>query len=212
LFKSFKTEEEALGFIQTEQNRQNTSPINESSDISNNDKQIQQQLPFEPIFDKRIHIHVMFDGGSRKTSGVAGAGAIVSISEVLNSGKRRLERTNMFHRTVHLRQYLGNERWTNNQAEYSGILCGLQCAHQQINAWFPSPTSLHITLLIQGDSNLVIRQLNGSYKYKSDKLMKFYYQVFQILDHLKRRGTCEISFQHIYRDDNEIADGMLLEL
>ena len=56
-------------------------------------------------------------------------------------------------------------------------------------------------LLIKGDSNLVIQQMNGKYKVKSQNLIKLY---------LRARKSVEsfhsIEFQHVYRIDNKRAD------
>ena len=80
---------------------------------------------------------------------------------------------------------------TNNQAEYTGLLIGLQSA-----------SNIGIKhLLIEGDSQLVILQSEGKWKVKNEALKIFHTQVRGLLD------TFEfVAIRHIYRDNNKYAD------
>ena len=83
------------------------------------------------------------------------------------------------------------EKTTNNVAEYLGLLCGLKCAH-----------SFGITQLIaEGDSQLVVRQLNGDYKVKNEVLKKFHQACSDLADQFQY-----FEIRHILRKDNSRAD------
>jgi ribonuclease HI len=80
---------------------------------------------------------------------------------------------------------------TNNEAEYTGLLIGLRKA-----------VDLGIThLLVRGDSQLIIRQLKGEYKVKSEKLMKLYAKAKEY-----EKMINKIEYNHIYREKNIRAD------
>lgn len=94
----------------------------------------------------------------------------------------------------------GNEIWcgwkylnkmSNNCAEYWALLLGLQCAN-----------SLGVRKLIcQGDSELIIKQVTGKYRVKDSKLQALYEPTKEVMKRFDK-----ISFEHIYRNENERAD------
>jgi ribonuclease HI len=89
-------------------------------------------------------------------------------------------------------QYLSKS--TNNQAEYMGLLGGLEKAK----------TFGIRNLLIEGDSLLIIKQILGEYKVKNFILQKFHSKIIKLLnDHFD-----SIGIKHIYRNYNKIADGI----
>ena len=80
---------------------------------------------------------------------------------------------------------------TNNIAEYTGLLIGLNGAIE-----------LDIkNLLVRGDSKLVISQLNGDYTVKSENLKGLYKQIKELEKHFDI-----IKYEHVYRKDNSRAD------
>ena len=87
---------------------------------------------------------VMVDGAARGNPGHAGCGAVI-LDENGNVVKE-------------LSRYLGHT--TNNVAEYEGLLMGLE-------------TLLELgkkRIRVQSDSQLLVRQLNGEYRVKDEKL------------------------------------------
>jgi len=118
-----------------------------------------------------------FDGGSRGNPGLAGAGMVLYDAEdgsELWSGY----------------QYLGTRK-TNNEAEYSGLVTGLQCA-----------LSLGVErIVVQGDSQLILRQIDGVYKVKSPSLKGYYDEAM-----LARGKFVSFETNHIERARNERAD------
>lgn len=80
---------------------------------------------------------------------------------------------------------------TNNQAEYQALKAGLQAAHD-----------LGVKgLIVNMDSELAVKQLNGIYKMKNAELKPHY-------EHAKRLAGKfeEITFQHVPRKLNSEAD------
>jgi len=115
-----------------------------------------------------------FDGASKGNPGLSGAGAVIykNRQEIWSSCK-----------------FIGCK--TNNQAEYSALILGLEGA-----------LALGIkTLSVLGDSLLVINQINGLYKVKSDFILPLYKEVLT----LKSKFNF-IEFNHVYRDYNKRAD------
>jgi ribonuclease HI len=145
----------------------------------------------------------MFDGGARGNPGVAGSGSSVIVQDVTNA-------TNAFRRTVYIRYYVGDNA-TNNQAEYQGLLYGLASAQREARLFAQSQSQLlTIDLIVQGDSNLIIEQLKGNYSCKSEKLKPLFRKAKQMLASFSNVGQCTFSLEHVYRKDNKVADGTLV--
>lgn len=85
-------------------------------------------------------------------------------------------------------EYLGIQ--TNNYAEYSAVLLALKNVAQ----YKDSKLEFHL------DSQLVERQLNGVYKIKNANIKPLYQQIQTQIPGLN------ISFTHVYREDNKLAD------
>jgi hypothetical protein len=80
---------------------------------------------------------------------------------------------------------------TNNQAEYEALLRGLQYLKE----------AMAISIEIYGDSQLVIKQLNGQYECRNDILRNYYEECKEIL-----KGFQLVILQHIPREHNEEAN------
>jgi ribonuclease HI len=80
---------------------------------------------------------------------------------------------------------------TNNQAEYEALLRGLQYL-REVGA---------VSVEVYGDSELVIKQLNGQYECKSEALRSYYEECREIL-----KSFPLVTLQHIPREHNEEAN------
>lgn len=120
---------------------------------------------------------VYTDGGSRGNPGPAAAAYILKDA----AGK-----------TIAGKAYFLNQA-TNNIAEYNGILRGLQAAKLA--------GASQVELL--SDSELIIRQIHGQYKVKSDALRDLFCQV---MDQLAAFQSWQAS--HIPREQNKEADAL----
>lgn len=118
------------------------------------------------------------DGGARGNPGPAAGGAVVFDED----GRKLAE----------LGKYLGKA--TNNQAEYTGIIIGLQKAHEL------GIDELQVCL----DSELAVKQLNGEYRVKNLELQKLFVEVWNLKQHFRK-----ISFSHVRREFNKDADAMV---
>jgi ribonuclease HI len=116
-----------------------------------------------------------FDGCSKGNPGLAGSGAVI-----YNNG------IEIWSKSV----FVGKHN-TNNEAEYTGLLIGLE---EAVNMGIE-------TLHVEGDSLLVIKQMKGEYKVKSEKLSNLYKQSKNYEKLIK-----EVLYNHIYREKNIRAD------
>ncbi|MBN1973026.1 MAG: phosphoribosylglycinamide formyltransferase [Sedimentisphaerales bacterium] len=120
------------------------------------------------------------DGGSRGNPGPAAAGFVLSDQE----GNQLLAKG----------LFLGTK--TNNEAEYTALVKALE-ASLEINAE---------KIMIFSDSELLVRQMQGQYKVKSDKILPLYEEAVSLLWRFKKW-----KIEHIPREKNSIADGLVNE-
>lgn len=112
------------------------------------------------------------DGASRGNPGKAGAGVWIE-------GDPPNELT----------CYLGEA--TNNEAEYQALLVALKEAHRRGVAG----------VQIYSDSELLVRQVQGGYQIRSEKLRPLYEQVKDLIERF-----AEFEIQHVPREKNREAD------
>ncbi len=120
---------------------------------------------------------VFTDGASQGNPGHAGAGVAIFDS----NGKKIKE----------LSQYIGQA--SNNVAEYTALIIGLTEA--------ASLKAKKVTL--KSDSELIVKQLNGQYKVKSDNIKALFF----IATHLKKLFD-NLTIKHIPRELNQDADSL----
>jgi ribonuclease HI len=118
---------------------------------------------------------LMVDGAARGNPGDAGCGAAIC-DENGNVVKE-------------LSRYLG--RATNNVAEYEGLLMGLEALIELGRK----------NIRVQSDSQLLVRQLNGQYRVKDEKLKVLYQRAVTLLRHFE-----SYRILHVYRELNKVAD------
>jgi ribonuclease HI len=117
------------------------------------------------------------DGGSRGNPGPAASGAVLKGGEQV---------------VAEVMKYLGDT--TNNQAEYTSIIIGLEKA-KELGA-----TEVDVVM----DSELAVKQLNGEYKVKNPEIAKRYLEVRNLLHSFKR-----VTFRHVKRAFNKEADALV---
>ena len=89
-------------------------------------------------------------------------------------------------------KYLGVA--TNNVAEYNAVLLGLKYVEK-------NPKDVVFVL----DSELVTNQLSGNFKVKNENLKK----LFQEIKLLENKLKINISYTHVLRENNRLADFMV---
>ena len=125
---------------------------------------------------EKIIVHI--DGGSRGNPGPAAAGYVIT-----SPGGNKLEAKGFF---------LGQA--TNNVAEYTAFLKALEAAGQMGAK----------QLMVFSDSELLVRQINGRYKVKSELIKPLFRKATDLLeqfDHWK--------VQHVLREKNKDADRLV---
>jgi ribonuclease HI len=90
---------------------------------------------------------------------------------------------------------------TNNQAEWQGLMAGLEYILNNFDSLYPDQKSLIVAL----DSDLVVKQITGIYKVKNPGLQPLFEKTKMLLAELKSCGF-DYKFGHIYRQYNKVAD------
>lgn len=123
-------------------------------------------------------IKIYSDGGARGNPGPAACGIVIKTSSGQIIGKHA--------------RYLGAT--TNNQAEYAGVLLGLEEAvklgAKEIDFYL--------------DSELVVNQLNRKFKVKDLAIQKVFVKIWN-----SSVGFKKIIYRHIPREENKEADQMV---
>jgi len=228
LFKSFKTHDEAKAFITSNTNTAATITAAPSSnnntvgkkrardvkDVSSHTTQNKRsnQHPFKNNA-ARFCLTIYFDGGSRGNPGIAGCGAeVIAVNNAMDPP---------ITTKYLIREYCG-DRETNNYAEYNGLIAGLKQARTLISELVGTDTLSSSTgasvskpllkLQIYGDSNLIIQQLKGNWKCKHEGLKPLYHQCQRLIaDITNQVANSEVSYDHVYREQNKVADQLANE-
>ncbi len=123
------------------------------------------------------------DGGSRGNPGVAGFGALVRDAE---TGAVLAERA----------EPLGIA--SNNVAEYTGLIAGLQAAHA-----IEPGADVEVTL----DSRLVVEQMSGRWKIKHEDMRRLAREAQAIAEQIGAAGG-RVSYRWVPREQNTAADAL----
>jgi ribonuclease HI len=116
-----------------------------------------------------------FDGCSKGNPGLSGAGAVIYEDNEEIWGN----------------QLFVGEKFTNNHAEYAGLILGLQQA-----------SKMNIkNILVEGDSLLVINQMSNIYNCNSTNLIELYNKAKELEKNFEK-----IHYQHVDRKFNKRAD------
>jgi ribonuclease HI len=124
-----------------------------------------------PEYDFKLN----FDGCSKGNPGLAGAGAVIY----------------KFDKEYWTNYFFVGEKFTNNHAEYAGLILGLQQAKEFGIKY----------LKVEGDSLLVINQMKGLYKCRSENLFELYNKAKELEEHFEK-----IEYVHVLRNKNKRAD------
>ncbi len=125
---------------------------------------------------KKVFLYT--DGGSRGNPGPAGIGVVI-----LDSAKKRIK---------DLYKYIGET--TNNVAEYNALIHGLEEA-AKLNA---------DEVVINMDSELIAKQLNGEYRVKDPDIKPLFEKALGIMKNFRA-----FEIRHIERSKNKEADKLV---
>lgn len=127
---------------------------------------------------------IFTDGGSRGNPGPSSCAAVLS---------RRMSPSHQWEKVGTASKYLG-DNLTNNHAEYWGLLTGLEFAVRQ--------GAKNCNLYVKADSELMVKQMKGEYKFKNLDLLKIAELVFAA----SAINGIVLNFQHVPRAQNQEAD------
>lgn len=132
-------------------------------------------------------IYINTDGGSRGNPGPAAIGIVFSdeTGEVIYKYKECIGKA------------------TNNEAEYRAIIKAIEVLSK--SNWFQENNFDGAKVVCKLDSQLVVEQLNGRYKVKQDHIIEFVNRIKDLITDFK----LEISFIHIPREENKLADKLV---
>jgi ribonuclease HI len=131
-------------------------------------------------------IKIFSDGGARGNPGPAACAYVIYKEEDIVSQDSK---------------YLGIA--TNNFAEYSGVVLALEALIK---------TELkEDEALFKMDSELVVKQLTGIYRIKNKDLMELSIKVKKLLNELMSAKKIRVSFNHVPRSQNALADKLVNE-
>lgn len=129
----------------------------------------------------KYYIHT--DGGSRGNPGIAASGYVVK-----DEGGNLVYQEGV---------YIGHA--TNNEAEYSAVIFGLRKLANIL-----AEDSKKSDVEIKADSELLVRQMNGIYKVKNDRIAKLFMDVHNAMIEFK-----SVVFTHVRREQNKEADKLV---
>ncbi|MFA7301495.1 MAG: ribonuclease HI family protein [Candidatus Shapirobacteria bacterium] len=127
-----------------------------------------------------MKVKIFTDGGSRGNPGISGFGVIV-----IDENKKIIFEAS---------KYLGIR--TNNEAEYEGLIFGLN--------WLKENELAIDEAEFNADSELMIKQMQGLYKVKADNLKNLNKQAREFVLEIKSK----IKFNAIRRELNSAADSL----
>ncbi len=132
----------------------------------------------EPERKQQASFQANVDGGSRGNPGPAAYGVVI------RDGRGEI--------VARLKKYIGQN--TNNVAEYFGLIAALDYA--QIHGVR--------ALRVESDSELLVKQMRGQYKVKSEDLKPLF-------ERAKKMSATLDSFRidHVYREQNREADALV---
>lgn len=130
-------------------------------------------------------ITIFTDGGARGNPGPAGAGAVI-----YDADGRVLKEVSCF---------LGER--TNNWAEYEAVILALQ----ELKKLIPEKKRNNISVELNLDSELIVRQLTNTYQIKEESLFPQYIKVHN----MQVKDFPTIIFTHIPREKNKEADKLV---
>lgn len=123
---------------------------------------------------------INIDGGSRGNPGPAAYGVII------RDGSGEV--------VAKLKKYIG--RMTNNVAEYYGLIAALDYAESHKVK----------TIRIESDSELLVKQMRGQYKVKSEDLRPLFERALKM-----SKAFESFRIEHVYREQNREADALANE-
>lgn len=132
-------------------------------------------------------IIIYTDGGSRGNPGPAAIAFVIA-------------KANLELRIKNLEFSKSIGKATNNEAEYQAIIFAFKKIKHFIGGNHAEKTEIEIN----SDSELLVKQLNGKYKIKEEKLIPFFIEIWNLKQNFKK-----VEFIQIPREENKKADALV---
>lgn len=126
-----------------------------------------------------MSLQIFTDGASRGNPGNGASGALL-----FNEENKLIDFSGKYFKNI-----------TNNQAEYNALIIGLKLAIKHRK---------NEDVVCYLDSELVVKQMNGEYKVKDEKIKILKSKVDTLLKELE-----EVQFIHVIREQNKLADKLV---
>lgn len=124
-----------------------------------------------------------FDGASKGNPGIASCGAVLYLRDGKEGRDREVWASSVF---------FGSTLFTNNVAEYRGLAMAARLRLRNLR--------------VEGDSQLILRQMTGEYQVKHPNLQPLHQAAKLLEEKLRDKGKGRVSFTHIPRESNCRAD------
>jgi len=134
-------------------------------------------------------IVIYTDGGSRGNPGPAGIGVWIS-----SQGGLAGDIDKKYGECIGIK--------TNNDAEYEALIFGLK----KVKALVGKTKAKDFEIECRADSELMVKQLNHEYKLKEPRIQKYFIEIWNLMLDFKA-----VSFNHVPREKNTVADKMVNE-
>lgn len=131
----------------------------------------------------KVKIHT--DGGAKGNPGPAAVGVVIEVDGEEKEYNKKIGET------------------TNNVAEYKGAIFALNKLKQLIGKKKAKETEV----LINMDSQLVVKQLKADYKVKEEGLKNLFIDLWNLRQDFKK-----VEFNHVPREENKKADKLVKDL
>lgn len=132
-------------------------------------------------------ITIYTDGGSRGNPGPAGIGVWIS-----SQGGAAGDINKKYGECIGIK--------TNNDAEYEALIFGLK----KVKSLIGKTKAKEFEIECCADSELMVKQLNHQYKLKEERIQKYFIEIWNLMLDFK-----SVKFNHIPREKNTVADGMV---
>lgn len=95
-------------------------------------------------------------------------------------------------------EFIGEK--TNNEAEYEALIFGMKRVKSNVGKEKAKRVELECYL----DSELAVKQLNHEYKLKEKRIQEYFIEIWNLM-----LDFGKVSFHHVPREKNTIADGLV---
>jgi viroplasmin and RNaseH domain-containing protein len=209
-FKKFESRNEAMQFLlstnQPNQTKSSKSYKPKKFSRRNNQKTTDTIKISKKSPDSTI-LSIWFDGGCRgngknKVHTVSGSGFIVTISSS-GSSNNNIDAPSPPVTLVWRYDFLPNVV-TNNEAEYEGLINGLEECLSLLPSVIKRNPKVYVDIM--GDSDLILKQVQGTWRCHAENLRPFLARAKNLVNQISKLCPSKPGLRHVPRNMNKEAD------